>query len=33
VAILLLEGLFENELGSHPVGSWLRNPPGSVHRP
>jgi anti-sigma factor ChrR (cupin superfamily) len=33
VEILLLEGLFEDEHGSYPAGSWLRNPPGSVHRP
>jgi len=31
--ILVLEGVFEDEHGSYPAGSWLRNPPGSVHRP
>ena len=31
--ILVLDGLFQDELGSYPEGSWLRNPPGSVHRP
>ena len=25
--------MFEDESGSYPAGSWLRNPPGSVHRP
>jgi anti-sigma factor ChrR (cupin superfamily) len=31
--ILVLEGVFQDEHGNYPVGSWLRNPPGSVHRP
>ncbi|MEB3172661.1 MAG: cupin domain-containing protein [Cyanobacteriota bacterium] len=31
--IFVLEGVFEDEHGSYPAGSWLRNPPGSVHRP
>ena len=31
--ILVLEGVFQDDHGSYPVGSWLRNPPGSVHRP
>jgi anti-sigma factor ChrR (cupin superfamily) len=31
--ILVLEGVFEDEHGSYPAGSWLRNPPGSLHRP
>jgi len=31
--ILVLEGVFQDEHGSYPAGSWLRNPPGSVHRP
>ena len=31
--ILVLEGVFQDEHGTYPVGSWLRNPPGSMHRP
>lgn len=31
--ILVLEGLFQDEHGGYPAGCWLRNPPGSVHRP
>jgi anti-sigma factor ChrR (cupin superfamily) len=31
--ILVLDGVFEDEHGAYPAGSWLRNPPGSVHRP
>ena len=31
--ILVLEGVFQDEHGSYPAGSWLRNPPGSAHRP
>jgi anti-sigma factor ChrR (cupin superfamily) len=31
--ILVLEGVFQDEQGTYPAGSWLRNPPGSVHRP
>ena len=31
--ILVLDGVFQDEFGSYPTGSWLRNPPGSVHRP
>lgn len=31
--ILVLEGVFEDELGRYPAGTWLRNPAGSVHRP
>jgi len=31
--ILVLEGVFQDEQGSYPAGSWLRHPPGSVHRP
>jgi len=31
--ILVLEGVFQDEHGTYPAGSWLRNPPGSVHRP
>ncbi|MEW6612429.1 MAG: cupin domain-containing protein [Pseudomonadota bacterium] len=31
--ILVLEGVFEDELGSYPAGTWLRNPHMSVHTP
>ena len=31
--ILVLQGVFQDEHGTYPAGSWLRNPPGSVHRP
>jgi anti-sigma factor ChrR (cupin superfamily) len=31
--ILVLEGVFQDEHGTYPAGSWLRSPPGSVHRP
>ncbi len=31
--ILVLSGVFQDDLGSYPAGSWLRNPPDSVHRP
>jgi Anti-sigma factor len=31
--ILVLAGIFQDEHGTYPVGSWLRNPPGSVHKP
>ena len=31
--ILVLEGTFEDEFGSYPVGTWLRNPPNSFHTP
>ena len=31
--ILVLDGVFEDEHGVYPAGHWLRNPPGSVHRP
>lgn len=31
--ILVLEGVFVDEAGTYPAGSWLRNPPGSVHQP
>ena len=30
---LVLDGVFQDEHGRYPNGSWLRNPPGSVHRP
>ncbi len=31
--LLVLDGIFQDEHGTHLAGSWLRNPPGSVHRP
>jgi anti-sigma factor ChrR (cupin superfamily) len=31
--ILVLDGVFQDEHGTYPAGSWLRNPPDSVHRP
>lgn len=31
--IFVLEGVFQDEHGTYPAGSWLRHPPGSVHRP
>lgn len=31
--ILVLEGVFADEAGSYPAGSYLRNPPGSSHAP
>ena len=31
--ILVPEGVLHDELGSYRAGSWLRNPPDSVHRP
>jgi len=31
--ILVLEGVFSDEHGDHPVGTYLRNPPGSAHAP
>ncbi|MFK8068682.1 MAG: cupin domain-containing protein [Gammaproteobacteria bacterium] len=31
--IFVLNGVFEDEHGSHPAGSYLRNPPGSSHAP
>jgi anti-sigma factor ChrR (cupin superfamily) len=31
--IFVLDGGFQDEQGSYPAGSWLRNPPGSAHRP
>lgn len=30
---LVLEGVFEDEHGSYPVGTYVRNPPGSKHSP
>ncbi len=31
--IFVLSGVFEDENGSYPAGSYLRNPPGSSHTP
>lgn len=31
--ILVLDGVFEDEHGSYPAGSYLKNPPGSRHAP
>jgi len=31
--ILVLEGVFQDEHGDFPAGSYLRNPPGSAHAP
>lgn len=31
--IFVLEGVFEDEFGSYPQGTWLRNPSGSLHAP
>ena len=31
--ILVLDGVFQDDHGTYPPGSWLRNPPGSIHRP
>ncbi len=31
--ILVLEGVFHDERGAYPAGSWLRSPPGSQHTP
>lgn len=31
--ILVLEGVFSDESGDYPAGSYLRNPPGSSHAP
>lgn len=31
--ILVLEGVFEDEHGRYPAGTYLRNPPGSQHSP
>ena len=30
---LVLEGVFSDEHGDYPVGTYVRNPPGSSHRP
>ena len=31
--ILVLEGVFSDEHGAYPAGTWLRSPDGSVHQP
>ena len=31
--ILVLEGLFQDEAGDYPAGTWLRNPRWSRHTP
>ena len=31
--IFVLEGVFRDEFGVYPAGSWLRSPPGSRHNP
>ena len=31
--IFVIDGVFEDEQGRYPKGTWLRNPPGSVHTP
>lgn len=31
--IFVLEGVFQDEFGSYPAGTYLRNPPGSCHAP
>jgi len=31
--IFVLDGIFEDEHGRYPTGTWLRNPAGSVHTP
>jgi anti-sigma factor ChrR (cupin superfamily) len=31
--IFVLDGVFEDEAGQYPAGTWLRNPAGSVHTP
>lgn len=31
--ILVLEGVFQDEFGDYPAGTWLRNPHGSTHAP
>jgi anti-sigma factor ChrR (cupin superfamily) len=30
---LVLEGIFSDEHGDYPTGTYVRNPPGSSHRP
>jgi anti-sigma factor ChrR (cupin superfamily) len=31
--VLVLEGVFSDESGDHPAGTYLRNPPGTSHAP
>lgn len=31
--ILVLEGVFQDEHGDYPAGTYLRNPPGTAHKP
>ncbi len=31
--IFVLDGTFADEFGTYPQGTWLRNPPGSIHTP
>ncbi|SDU11688.1 anti-ECFsigma factor, ChrR [Pseudomonas pohangensis] len=31
--ILVLEGVFQDELGVYPAGTWIRSPHGSAHKP
>ncbi len=31
--IYVIEGVFEDEFGTYPQGTWIRNPHGSVHTP
>jgi anti-sigma factor ChrR (cupin superfamily) len=31
--ILVLDGVFQDETGDYPAGSYLRNPPGTAHAP
>ena len=31
--LLILDGVFEDEYGAWPAGSYIRNPPGSKHQP
>ncbi len=31
--ILVLDGVFSDESGDYPVGTYIRNPPGSMHSP
>ncbi len=31
--VLVLDGVFQDETGSFPAGSYVRNPPGSAHAP
>lgn len=31
--IFVLDGIFEDEFGTYPKGTWIRNPSGSLHTP